>query len=128
MWYVRKRGRKQNNAGTDKGEEKKLPGTMAKKKLPAKGCSRRTGKREEGSLQKKISDARQLESGRGKENARTEKEEKKKLALPLTKKELPTGGCSRRTGKREEGSLQKKISDDRQHHDKWTVCKYEKEG
>ena len=22
----------------------------------------------------------------------------------------------------------KKISDDRQHHDKWTVCRYEKEG
>ena len=29
--------------------------------------------------------------------------------------------CSRRNGKREEGSQQKKISDDRQHCDKWTV-------
>ena len=29
--------------------------------------------------------------------------------------------------KREEGSRQKKISDDRQNYDKWTVWKYEKE-
>ena len=30
-------------------------------------------------------------------------------------------------GKREEGSRRKKISDDRQQHDKGTVCRYEKE-
>ena len=37
------------------------------------------------------------------------------------KKELPAEGCSRRNGKREDSSWQKKISDDRQHYDKWTV-------
>ena len=31
-------------------------------------------------------------------------------------------------GKWEESSRQKKVSDVRQHHDKWTVCRYEKEG
>ena len=61
-------------------------------------------------------------SGRMKNNAGTDKEEEKKLAEPLAKKELPAVGCSRRNGKREEGSRQKKISDDKQHHDKWTVC------
>ena len=65
-------------------------------------------------------------SGRGKNNAGTDKEEEKKLAGPLVKKELPAKGCSRRSGKREEGSQQKKIYD-RQHHDKCTVCRYEKE-
>ena len=50
-------------------------------------------------------------SGRRKNNARTGKEEEKKLAGPLVKKELPAQGCSRRNGKREEGSRQK-ISDD----------------
>ena len=60
MWYVRKRGRKQNNAGTDKEEEKKLAGPFAKKELPAEGCSRRNGKREESSRKKKISDDRQI--------------------------------------------------------------------
>ena len=39
---------------------KKLFGSVAKKELPADGCSRRNGKREEGSQQKKISDGRQL--------------------------------------------------------------------
>ena len=53
---------------------------------------------------------------------------KRKLAGLLSKKELPAEGCSRRNGKREKGSWQKKISDDRQHHDRWTVCRYEKEG
>ena len=33
----------------------------------------------------------------------------------------PAEGCSRRNGKREESSRQKKISDDRQHYDKWIV-------
>ena len=56
------------------------------------------------------------------------KKKKKKLAGPLAKKELPAGGCSRRNGKPEEGSRQKKISEDRQHHDKWTISRYEKEG
>ena len=36
--------------------------------------------------------------------------------------------CSKWYGKWEESSRQKKISDDRQHNDKWTVWKYEKEG
>ena len=67
-------------------------------------------------------------SGRRKYNAGNDKEEEKKLTGPLAKKNLPDEGCSRRNGKREEGSWQKKVSDDRQHHDKWTVCRYEKEG
>ena len=66
-------------------------------------------------------------SGRRKKNAGTDKEERK-LTGPLAKKELPAEGCSRRDGKREEGSRQTKISDDSQHHDKWTICRYEKEG
>ena len=69
---------------------------------------------------KKCSCARK--SGRRKNNAVTDREEESKLAEPLAKKEVPTEGCCRRNGKREEGSRQKKISDDRQHHDKWTVC------
>ena len=52
--------------------------------------------------------------------AGTDREEEKKLAGPLAKKELPAEGCSRRNGKWEEG-LQQKKSDDRQHHDKWTL-------
>ena len=50
------------------------------------------------------------------------------MAGPLAKKELPAERSSKRNGKREEGSRQKKISNDRQHHDKGTVCSYEKEG
>ena len=38
---ARKSGGKKNDAGTDKEEEKKLAGHLAKKKLPAEGCSRR---------------------------------------------------------------------------------------
>ena len=53
-----------------------------------------------------------------KNNARTDKEEEKKLAGPLAKKEQSAEECSRRNGKRVEGSRQKNISDDRQHHDK----------
>ena len=60
-------------------------------------------------------------SGRRKNNAGTDKEEEKKLAGPLAKKELPAGRCSRRNGKREESSRQNKISNDRQHYDKLTV-------
>ena len=56
---ARKSGRRMNNAGTDKQEEKKLAGPLAKKELPAEGCSRRYGKWEESSRQKKISDDRQ---------------------------------------------------------------------
>ena len=37
------------------------------------------------------------------------------MAGLLAKKELPAEGCSRRNGKREESSRQKKISDDRRH-------------
>ena len=69
---------------------------------------------------KKCSCARK--SGRRKNDAGTE------LAGTLAKKELPAEGCSRRNDKREEGSWQKKISDDRQHYDKWTVIRYKKEG
>ena len=61
-------------------------------------------------------------SARRKNNAGTDKEEEKKLAGPL-----PSEVYSRRKGKREEGSWQKKISDDRHHYDKWTVRRYEKE-
>ena len=39
-----KSGRRKNNAGTDKEEEKKLAGPLAKKELPAEGCSRRNVK------------------------------------------------------------------------------------
>ena len=47
-------------------------------------------------------------------NAEFYKENKKKLAGLLAKKELPTEECSRRNGKRERGLMQEK-SDDRQH-------------
>ena len=49
-----KNGRRKNNAGTDKEEEKKLAGPLAKEELPAEGCSRRNGKQEVISWQKKI--------------------------------------------------------------------------
>ena len=54
--FLRKNGRRKNNSGTDKEEEKKLAGPLAKKELLAEGCSRRNGKRVESSRQKKISD------------------------------------------------------------------------
>ena len=50
------------------------------------------------------------------------------MAGPLAKKELSAQVSSRRNGKREERPWEKKISDDRQYHNKWTVCRYEKEG
>ena len=50
---ARKSGRMKNNAGTDKEEEKKLAEPLAKKELPAEGCSGRNGKREESSRQKR---------------------------------------------------------------------------
>ena len=67
-------------------------------------------------------------SGRKNINAGTDKEKENKFAGRLAKKELTAEGCSRRNGKREEGSRQKKISDDRQHNEKWIVCRYENEG
>ena len=67
-------------------------------------------------------------SWRRKNNAVTDKEEENKLSGPLTKKEPPAEGCSRRNGEWEEDSWEKMISDDRYHHDKWTVCRYKKEG
>ena len=67
---------------------------------------------------KKCSCRRQ--SGRRKNNAGTEKEQEKKLAGPLAKKELLAEDRSRRYGKWEERSRQKKISDYREHYDKWT--------
>ena len=45
-----------------------------------------------------------------KNNTRTDKEEENKLAGALTRKELPTEGCSRKNGKGEGSSRQKKIS------------------
>ena len=52
---ARKTGRRKDNARIDKKkEENKLAGPLAKKELPAEGCSRRNGKREESSRQKKI--------------------------------------------------------------------------
>ena len=75
---------------------------------------------------KKCSCARK--SGKRKNNAVTDKKEEKELAGPLAKKELPSEGCSKMYGKWEENLRQKKISDDRQHNDKWTVRRYEKEG
>ena len=68
---------------------------------------------------KKCSCARK--SGRRKNNTGTDKEEEKKLAGPLAKKELPAEGFSRMNGKREESSRQKKILNNGQHYDKWTV-------
>ena len=56
-----------------------------------------------------------------KEWEKEDTEEEKKLARSLAKKELPAEGCSRRYGKWEEGSWEKKISDDRQHYDKSAV-------
>ena len=46
---ARKSARSKNNAGTDKEEEKKLAGPLAKKELTAEGCFRRNVKREESS-------------------------------------------------------------------------------
>ena len=51
-------------------------------------------------------------------NVGTDKEEEKKLARPLAKEELPVERFSRRNGKSEEGSRQKKILNERQHYDK----------
>ena len=42
--FARKSGRRKNSAGTDKEEEKKVAGPLAKKELLAEGCSRRYGK------------------------------------------------------------------------------------
>ena len=53
---ARKSGVRKNNAGTDKEEEKKLAGSLAKMELPAEGCSRRYGKWEESSRQKILDD------------------------------------------------------------------------
>ena len=52
---LERRGRRKNNAGTDKEEEKKLAGPLAKEELPVEECYKRNGKREESSRQKKIS-------------------------------------------------------------------------
>ena len=56
---ARKSGRRKNNAGTDKEEETKLAGPLAKKELLAEECCSRYGKWEESSRQKKISYDRQ---------------------------------------------------------------------
>ena len=56
---ARKSGRRKNDAGTDKEEEKKLAGPLDRKELRADRCSRKNVKREESSRQKKISDDRQ---------------------------------------------------------------------
>ena len=62
-----------------------------------------------------------IKSGRRKTNADSDKEKEKKLAGPLAKEELTAEGFSTKNGKREESSRQKKMSDDRQHYDKWNV-------
>ena len=56
-----KSGKRKNNAGTDKEEEKKFEVPLAKKELPAEDAleSRRNGKQLEGSRQK-ISDERNI--------------------------------------------------------------------
>ena len=56
---ARKSGRRKNNARTDKEQENKLAGPLAKKVLSSEGCPRMNGQREEISRQKKISDDRQ---------------------------------------------------------------------
>ena len=66
--------------------------------------------------------------GRRENKAGTDKEVENKLAEPLVKKELFTKVCSKRNGKRDESSWQKKISDDRQHYDNWAIWRYEKQG
>ena len=50
---TRKSGRRKNNDGTDKEEEKKLAGPLAKKELSPEGCSKRNGKREESSRRRR---------------------------------------------------------------------------
>ena len=68
-------------------------------------------------------------SGRKKNKVGTNKEEVKKLAGPLAKKELPAERCCRRNDKLEENSRQKNMLGDRQHYDKWNVwIAYEKKG
>ena len=56
---ARKNGKRKNNSGTGKEEENKLAAPLAKKELPAEGCSRRYVKWEESLSQKKRSDGRQ---------------------------------------------------------------------
>ena len=51
--YARKSEKKKNTAGTDKEEDKKLAGPLAKNELSAERFSRRYGKWEESSRQKK---------------------------------------------------------------------------
>ena len=67
-------------------------------------------------------------SERRKNNAGTNEKVGNKLAGTLAKKELAAEGCSGRNSKRDETSRQKEVSDDRQHYNKWTVFRYEKEG
>ena len=125
---ARKSGRKKNNAGTDREEINKLAGPLVKKELPDEGCSRSNGKRKKvrgrrrylmiENIMKnemyadKKRKAEKRVGRRRKNNAGTDKEEEKKLARTLAKKELPAKRCSRRYGKWEESWRQKKISDD----------------
>ena len=44
---ARKSGRRKNNVGIDKEEEKKFARPLAKKELSAEGCSKMNGKRVE---------------------------------------------------------------------------------
>ena len=57
--------RRNNNAETDKEEEKKLAGPLSKKELPAEGCSRRNDKREESSRQKKMLEDTKMKAEKG---------------------------------------------------------------
>ena len=65
-------------------------------------------------------------SGRRKNNVGTDKEKINWMGHWLRRNCLLKDAL-RMNGKRKDGSRQKNISDDRQHHDKWTVCRYEKE-
>ena len=64
--------------------------------------------------------------GRRKNNAGTDKEEENKLAGPLAKRNclLKDALEGMINGKK----FRSRRSDDRQHHYKWTVCTYKKEG
>ena len=55
---ARKSESRKKNVEIDKEKEKKLAGPLAKKELPAGGCSRRNGKREKYLLHKMMSDDR----------------------------------------------------------------------
>ncbi|KAJ4439519.1 hypothetical protein ANN_07643 [Periplaneta americana] len=66
---------------------------------------------------------RRMERVKWTDRIRNEKE-KKELVGSLAEKKLPTEECTGRNGERKKSSGQKKISDDRQHEDIWSICGY----